>query len=107
MLELLQSDEVCIRLNVRCSNDIAQVKGQGEDITAIYLHENFFLMKPGDETKQYGVIVHEMTHFRLTGDTTDQQYGKSAARALAKKDPSIARQTASNYHYYAQSIYGD
>lgn len=87
--------------------DVAQVRGQGEEITAIYLSPLFFEIAPSDETKQYGVIVHELTHFRLTGNTVDVAYGKQKSRQLAKDDPASARKNASNYHFFVQSFFGD
>jgi len=87
--------------------DVAQVKGQGESITEIYLSPLFFELSPTDETKQYGVLVHELTHFRLTGNTVDVTYGKQKSRQLAKDDPASARKNASNYHFFVQSFFGD
>lgn len=87
--------------------DVAQVRGQGEEITAIYLSPLFFEIGSSDETLQYGVIVHELTHFRLTGDTVDVTYGKKKSRQLAKDDPASARKNASNYHFFVQSFFGD
>lgn len=50
-----------------------------------------------------GVIVHEMTHFLLVGQTKDPTYGVASARALAKSDPAAARRNADNYEYFVEA----
>lgn len=53
-----------------------------------------------------GVLVHEISHFYLTGHALDpdkSKYGTAPALELAKKQPHMAIQNAENIEYYTES----
>jgi peptidyl-Lys metalloendopeptidase len=59
-----------------------------------------------------GTLVHEMSHFDVTGyppyfygtvDVINYSYKQSLARQLAIEDPSIARGNASNIEYFTEN----
>ena len=49
-----------------------------------------------------GVMVHEMSH--LAAGTGDMAYGRSAALALARKEPDRAALNADNYEYFVEFL---
>jgi peptidyl-Lys metalloendopeptidase len=66
----------------------------------------FFFTAPnqGFESKP-GILVHEMTHFTLAGDTQDPRiYGPAEARNLARTSPADAQRNAENLEYFVESV---
>ncbi|WP_456842838.1 M35 family metallo-endopeptidase [Bradyrhizobium sp. USDA 4486] len=51
-----------------------------------------------------GTLVHEMTHFGLTGATQDFALDVASSRALALTDPVAARGNANNYEYFVEAV---
>lgn len=49
-----------------------------------------------------GVMVHEMSH--LAAGTGDMAYGRTAAMALARKEPDRAALNADNYEYFVEFL---
>jgi peptidyl-Lys metalloendopeptidase len=52
-----------------------------------------------------GTLVHEMTHFWLTGNTnstSNEEYDKPFCLELAKRDPAKAQKNAQNYEYFVE-----
>lgn len=68
----------------------------------------FFEAPTSGFDSQMGILVHELTHFRLTGDTGDHdfRYGIDAALERARTSPEAALRTADNYMYFVEEIAG-
>ncbi len=64
----------------------------------------FFQARNEGADSRPGVIVHEMTH--LAAGTADMAYGRSAALALARKEPDRAALNADNYEYFVEFLPG-
>ncbi len=62
----------------------------------------FFNARNEGADSRPGVIVHEMTH--LAAGTGDMAYGRSAALALARKEPDRAALNADNYEYFVEFL---
>lgn len=56
----------------------------------------------GDDSKG-GTLVHEMSHFYVTGGTEDYTYGKTETLALALRAPSRAIANAESYLFFAEA----
>ncbi|KAI0756579.1 peptidyl-Lys metalloendopeptidase [Daedaleopsis nitida] len=50
-----------------------------------------------------GTLIHESSHFTVNGGTDDHVYGQSAAKSLAKSNPSQAIDNADNHEYFAEN----
>lgn len=57
-------------------------------------------------TLQEGTLIHEATHFRSTGSTTDKGYGRGACKQLVRTRPQVARKNADNYLFFALNLEG-
>jgi hypothetical protein len=62
----------------------------------------FFNARNDGADSRPGIIVHEMTH--LAAGTGDMAYGRSAALALARKEPDRAALNADNYEYFVEFL---
>ena len=104
----------------RCDKDDSAYTYSWEPYV-IYPCPRFWNKKPVATTNsQGGVIIHEISHFRVVADTDDVSnsvcttsgflglwhtcYGQPDATALANKDPAQALRNADNYEYYAENI---
>jgi peptidyl-Lys metalloendopeptidase len=71
----------------------------------ITLSSGFFAAPTAGYSSRAGTIVHEFTHFVLTGATADpQHYGPGPAQSLAASDPSSAQRNAENIEYYSEAV---
>ena len=50
-----------------------------------------------------GTLVHEMMHFNVIAGTDDWAYGQSAAKSLAKSNPTKALDNSDNHEYFAEN----
>lgn len=62
----------------------------------------FFNARNEGQDSRPGVIVHEMTH--LGAGTGDMAYGRTAALALARKEPDRAGLNADNFEYFVEFL---
>jgi len=70
----------------------------------VYLCGAFWISKDcGQYDSKCGTLVHETTHFNAVGSTNDWAYGTTAAKNLAKSNPSRAINNADNYEYFFES----
>lgn len=76
------------------------------DFTKVYLGPAFHSSSPDGWDSQLGTVVHELTHYQLSGRTDDKEYGRSACQTLAKEDPSAALQNADSYQYFLEDWLG-
>jgi len=76
------------------------------DLGTIYLGLKFFTApaSTGYDSK-LGTLIHEMTHFWITGNTNStsaETYDKGGCLELAKSNPSLAQANAENYEYFVE-----
>jgi hypothetical protein len=76
------------------------------DLTKINLGLKFFSAPATGADSKLGAIVHEVTHFFLTGNTDDIRYGKDQCLQLAQQDPNAAQKNADNYEYFIEEWLG-
>jgi len=50
-----------------------------------------------------GTLIHEMSHFNVVASTEDHAYGQSAAKSLARSNPTKALDNADNHEYFAEN----
>lgn len=50
-----------------------------------------------------GTLVHEMMHFNVIAATDDWAYGQTAAKSLAKSNPTKALDNSDNHEYFAEN----
>lgn len=76
------------------------------DVTSMYFTPLFFEASTTGVDSQAGVIVHELSHYTLTGDTMDDgdRYGTAAAEERAKQNPALAIKVADNYQYLSEAL---
>ncbi|QSQ22847.1 peptidase M35 [Pyxidicoccus parkwayensis] len=65
---------------------------------------NAFWSAPNTGTdSRAGTLIHEMSHFTVVADTDDWAYGQTAAKNLAKSNPTNARDNADSHEYFAEN----
>jgi hypothetical protein len=72
------------------------------DLTKINLGLKFFNAPATGMDSRLGTIVHEVTHYFLTGNTEDIRYGKDGCLRLARQNPDSALKNADNYEYFIE-----
>ncbi|TPO13740.1 M35 family metallopeptidase [Mesorhizobium sp. B1-1-5] len=72
------------------------------DLTKINLGLAFFNAPAIGVNSKLGTIVHEVTHYFLTGNTDDIGYGKDDCLQLAKDNPESALKNADNFEYFIE-----
>ncbi|KAJ8462294.1 hypothetical protein ONZ51_g10989 [Trametes cubensis] len=74
-----------------------------DDFGYIYLCGAFWQAPTTGTDSKGGTLVHESSHFTRNGGTQDYVYGQSAAKSLAKSNPSEAIMNADNHEYFAEN----
>lgn len=69
----------------------------------IYLCGAFWSAPTTGTDSKGGTIVHELSHFTAVAGTDDHAYGQSAAKSLAKSNPTKALDNADNHEYFAEN----
>jgi len=69
----------------------------------INLCHGFWELESSGTDSRPGVIVHEMSHFRVIADTDDVVYGKPSCKDLATNSPEQAIKNADSYEYFAEN----
>lgn len=72
----------------------------------IKLRKLFFTTADTGYCSRPGTLVHEMTHFVITGDSDDPPdnlYGTAQALKLAKENPAKAQMNAENLEYFVEA----
>lgn len=79
-----------------------------DDMRTIYLGLRFYEAASNGWDTTWGTIIHELTHFWISGSTDDHEYGRKHCLALAKSEPEKALQNADNYQYFVEEwVQGD
>ncbi|TBU50087.1 metalloprotease [Dichomitus squalens] len=74
-----------------------------DDFGTIYLCGAFWDAPNTGTDSRAGTLVHEASHFTVNGGTDDHVYGQSAAKSLAKSNPTEAIDNADNHEYFAEN----
>lgn len=69
----------------------------------IYLCNAFWAAPNTGTDSRAGTIVHELSHFSVVAGTNDYAYGQSAAKSLARSNPSRAVRNADSHEYFAEN----
>lgn len=69
----------------------------------IHLCNAFWAAPTAGTDSKGGTIVHEMSHFTVNGGTADNAYGQTAAKNLARTNPTKAVANADNHEYFAEN----
>ncbi|WP_224360365.1 M35 family metallo-endopeptidase [Hyalangium versicolor] len=69
----------------------------------IYVCNAFWSAPTTGTDSKAGTLVHEMSHFTVVAGTDDWAYGQSAAKSLAKSNPTNARDNADSHEYFAEN----
>lgn len=69
----------------------------------VYLGQAFWSAPMTGTDSKAGTIIHEVSHFNVVAATDDVVYGQSAARNLARTNPSNAVRNADSHEYFAEN----
>jgi peptidyl-Lys metalloendopeptidase len=69
----------------------------------VYLCNAFWAAPNTGTDSRAGTIIHELSHFTVVAGTNDYAYGQSAAKRLARTNPSRAVRNADNHEYFAEN----
>jgi peptidyl-Lys metalloendopeptidase len=69
----------------------------------VYLCNAFWAAPNTGTDSRAGTIVHELSHFTVVAGTSDYAYGQTAARSLARSNPSRAVRNADSHEYFSEN----
>jgi peptidyl-Lys metalloendopeptidase len=69
----------------------------------VYLCNSFWAAPSTGTDSRAGTIIHEVSHFSVVAGTGDYAYGQTAARNLARSNPSRAIRNADSHEYFAEN----
>lgn len=69
----------------------------------IYLCNAFWNAPMTGTDSKAGTLVHEMMHFNVIAGTDDWAYGQSAAKSLARSNPTRALDNSDSHEYFAEN----
>ncbi|HEY5809483.1 MAG TPA: M35 family metallo-endopeptidase [Povalibacter sp.] len=69
----------------------------------VYLCGSFWAAPNTGTDSRAGTIIHEVSHFTVVADTDDLAYGQTAARNLARSNPSRAVRNADSHEYFSEN----
>ena len=69
----------------------------------IYLCNAFWSAPTTGTDSKAGTIIHETSHFNAVAGTDDWAYGQSAAKSLARSNPTRAVDNADSHEYFAEN----
>lgn len=69
------------------------------NLFVVFLLRRFFEAPTSGADTQLGTLVHEVSHFTMSGATDDMAYGPENALGLAMADSEKAQRNADNYQY--------
>lgn len=82
--------------------------GHPDESFVVRLGPPFFAAGTNGHSSKDGTLIHEGTHFLLSGASADppkDKYGEAQALALAKSSPAAAQKNAENLEYFVESTY--
>jgi peptidyl-Lys metalloendopeptidase len=69
----------------------------------VYLCGAFWSAPNTGTDSRAGTLVHETSHFNVVAGTKDNAYGQSAAKSLARSNPTKAVANADSHEYFAEN----
>ena len=69
----------------------------------IYLCDYFWMAPVSGTDSKAGTIIHELSHFTVVAGTSDNAYGQTACKALAKTNPTKAIMNADSHEYFSEN----
>lgn len=91
-----------VRFNCTCTDSAYAYVYSNQPYT-IYLCNAFWSAPSTGTDSKAGTLVHEMSHFNVVAGTDDWAYGQSAAKSLARSNPSRAVDNADSHEYFAEN----
>jgi len=91
-----------VRFNCTCTDSAYAYVYPTQPYT-IYLCNAFWSAPSTGTDSKAGTLVHEMSHFNVVAGTDDWAYGQSAAKSLARSNPSRAVDNADSHEYFAEN----
>jgi peptidyl-Lys metalloendopeptidase len=95
-------DNKKITVNCDC-NDSAYAYVYPNQPYTIYVCNAFWSAPTTGTDSKAGTLIHELSHFYAVASTDDWAYGQSAAKSLAKNNPSKAVDNADSHEYFAEN----
>lgn len=95
-------DTASVRFNCGCTDSAYAYVYPSQPYT-IYLCNAFWSAPSTGTDSKAGTIVHEMSHFNVVAGTDDWAYGQSAAKNLARSNPTRAVDNADSHEYFAEN----
>lgn len=91
-----------VRFNCTCTDSAYAYVYPTQPYT-IYLCNAFWSAPSTGTDSKAGTLVHEMSHFNVVASTDDWAYGQTAAKSLARSNPSRAIDNADSHEYFAEN----
>ncbi len=95
-------DTASVRFNCSCTDSSYAYVYPTQPYT-IYLCNAFWSAPSTGTDSKAGTLVHEMSHFNVVAGTDDWAYGQTAAKNLARSNPSRAIDNADSHEYFAEN----
>lgn len=95
-------DTASVRFNCTCTDSAYAYVYPTQPYT-IYLCNAFWNAPSTGTDSKAGTLVHEMSHFNVIAATDDWAYGQSAAKNLARTNPTRAVDNADSHEYFAEN----
>ena len=95
-------DTASVRFNCTCT-DSAYAYVYPTQPYQIYLCNAFWSAPSTGTDSKAGTLVHEMSHFNVVAATDDWAYGQTAAKSLARSNPTRAVDNADSHEYFAEN----
>lgn len=95
-------DTASVRFNCSCTDSAYAYVYPTQPYT-IYLCNAFWSAPSTGTDSKAGTLVHEMSHFNVVAGTDDWAYGQTAAKNLARSNPSRAVDNADSHEYFAEN----
>jgi len=83
-----------------CGNNVYGYVYPTDPTFTVYLCAVFWRLPE----ERVNTVVHEMSHFRSLGGSSDYAYGQTACRSLARSDPYRASRNADNICYFSETV---
>jgi peptidyl-Lys metalloendopeptidase len=95
-------DTASVRFNCSCTDSAYAYVYPTQPYT-IYLCNAFWSAPSTGTDSKAGTLVHEMSHFNVVASTDDWAYGQTAAKNLARTNPTRAVDNADSHEYFAEN----
>jgi len=97
----------CDTTSTSCTVDDAYAWVYASDSSTVYLCESFWALPRLGEYSRADTMIHEVSHFDNTANTSDWAYGQAACETLAQSDPVRAVTNADSFAFFAVNALGE